>query len=203
MPPLAKNIFVFLTVPTNKKEASQWEFSLKWLFWRVFFLLLVNINLCFFFVCFGDGMTQNCVSFFLLWACWNKFQHGRRPLGWFFKHAIASLWRLGVAVKLAKLGTRTQKNRPKPARDYLFKHTFGVTLFNDCLLKQECMSIHVGIILKHAIVCLLFYTRMYNQAYEYPWLFEYCISLETRSCCLLTKLGTRTQKIGASKRLPF
>ena len=128
-------------------------------------------------------MTQNCVSFFLLWACWNKFQHGRRPLGWFFKHAIASLWRLGVAVKLAKLGTRTQKNRPKPARDYLFKHTFGVTLFNDCLLKQECMSIHVGIILKHAIDCLLFYTRMYNQAYEYPWLFEYCISLETRSCC--------------------
>ena len=124
-------------------------------------------------------MTQNCVSFFLLWACWNKFQHGRRPLGWFFKHAIASLWRLGVAVKLAKLGTRTQKNRPKPARDYLFKHTFGVTLFNDCLLKQECMSIHVGIILKHAIVCLLFYTRMY----EYPWLFEYCTSLETQSCC--------------------
>ena len=88
------------------------------------------------------------------------------------KHAIVFLWRIGVAVKLAKLGTRTQKNRPKSARDYLFKHTFGVKLFNDCLLKQECMSIHVGIILKHGIVSL--------------WKLGVAVKL--------AKLGTRTQK---------
>ena len=64
---------------------------------------------------------------------------------------IASLWRLGVAIKL---GTRTQKNRPAPSRDYLFEHTFGIKLFNDCLFKQECMSIHVGMILKNAIASL-------------------------------------------------
>ena len=95
-------------------------------------LLLVNINLGFFCLFWRWNDTKLCF-FFLLWACWNKFQHGRRPLGWFFKHAIASLWRLGDAVKLAKLGTRTQKNRPKPARDYLFKYTLGVTLSCACL----------------------------------------------------------------------
>ena len=42
-------------------------------------------------------------------------------------------WRLRVAVKLAKLGTRTQKNRPKPARDYLFKYALCFTLFCVCL----------------------------------------------------------------------
>ena len=109
MPPL---LFVFLTVPTHKKEASQWLFSLKYrLFWRVFFVVVSEYQFGFFCLFWRWNDTKLCF-FFLLWACWNKFQHGRRPLGWFFKHAIASLWRLGDAVKLAKLGTRTQKIGP-------------------------------------------------------------------------------------------
>ena len=174
MPPL---LFVFLTVPTNKKEASQWLFSLKYrLFWRVFLLMLVNINLVFFCLFWRWNDTKLCF-FFLLWACWNKFQHGRRPLGWFFKHAIASLWRLGDAVKLAKLGTRTQKNRPKPARDYLFKHTFGIKMIA-CSNRSVWKSIYMEIILKRAIVSL--------------WKLGVAVKL--------ANIGTRSQKIGPSQQ---
>ena len=52
------------------------------------------------------------------------------------------MWRLGVAVKLAKLGTRTQKNRPKPARDYLFKHTFGIKMIA-CSNRSVSKSIYI------------------------------------------------------------
>ena len=42
------------------------------------------------------------------------------PVGIILKHGIVSLWKVGVAVKLAKLGTRTQKIGPRLS--LFFKH---------------------------------------------------------------------------------
>ena len=105
-----------------------------------FFVVVSEYQFGFFFCLFWRWNDTKLCFFFLLWACWNKFQHGRRPLGWFFKHAIASLWRLGDAVKLAKLGTRTQKIGPSQ-QETTFLNTLWV--------------LHTFV-----FVCLLFFTRM-------------------------------------------
>ena len=107
-------------------------------------------------------------------------------------------WRLRVAVKLAKLGTRTQKNRPKPARDYLFKYALCFTLFCVCLFvcvfvcclitrSRVWVSI-LGCLIKYAIGDSELLSNLSNLAQEHKKIGQLRIAVK------LAKLGTRTQE---------